>query len=82
MGVIVSYDAPEVTNLLFADNSLILMKTNVACLKSILDMYCLASDQLVSMENSCVFFSPSTEGNVTAEVCSTLGIMTEALNDR
>lgn len=82
MGVTVSRDAPVVTNLLFADDSLILMKANVACLKSILDMYCSASDQLVSVEKSSVFFSPSTEVNVKVEVCSTLGNMTEALNDR
>ena len=85
MGVKVCRDAPAVTNLLFVDDSLILMKANAAnalCLKSILDLYCSASGQLVSVQKSSIFFSPSTETNVKAEVCSILDIMTEALNDR
>nr|XP_020185039.1 uncharacterized protein LOC109770742 [Aegilops tauschii subsp. strangulata] len=44
--------------------------------------YCAASGQLVSVEKSSVFFSASTDVNVKAEVCSTLNIMTEALNDK
>ena len=85
VGVKVCRDAPAVSNLLFADDSLILMKanaTNAACLKSILDLYCSAFGQLVSVEKSSIFFSPSTDVNVKAHVCSILDIMTEALNDK
>ena len=58
VGVKVCRDAPTVSNLLFADDSLIPMKanaTNAACLKSILDLYCSASGQLVSVEKSSIF---------------------------
>ena len=64
VGVKVCRDAPSVTNLLFADDLLILMKANVqnaTCLKSLLDLYCGASGQLVSVDKSSIFFSPSTE---------------------
>ena len=58
MGVKVCRDAPAVSNLLFADDSLILMKanaTNAACVNSIPDLYCSASGQLVSVEKSSIF---------------------------
>jgi len=61
-GVKVCRDAPPVTNLLFADDSLILMKANqqnASALKSVLDLYCAASVQLVSVEKSSIFFSPN-----------------------
>ena len=61
VGIQVCRDAPSVTNLLFADDSLILMKANVSnavCLKSVLDAYCGASGQLVSLGKSSVFFQP------------------------
>lgn len=78
-------DAPTVTNLLFVDDSLILMKANVqnaACLKSILDLYCVASRQLVSVDKSSKVLCPSNKVNMKAEVCSYLNIITEALNDK
>lgn len=84
-GVKVCRDAPVVTNLWFADDSLILMKTNernVACLKSLLDRYCSASGQIASVDKSSIFFSPSTELNMKAAVYTKLNIMTEALNDK
>ena len=62
-GVKVCTDAPPVTNLLFADDSLILMKDNqhnATALKSTLDLYCTATGQLVSAEKSSIFFSPNT----------------------
>lgn len=80
VGVKVCREAPTVTNLLFADDSLILMKANnanVVCLKSILDLYCAASGQQVNIEKSSILFSLSTEVNMKAEVCQSLDIMTE-----
>ena len=59
-GVKVCCDAPAIMNLLFVDETLILMKANernVACLKSILDRYCSVSDNL-SMWINQVFFQP------------------------
>ena len=85
VGVKVCRDAPSVTNLLFADDSLILMKANVqnaTCLKSLLDLYCGASGQLVSVDKSSIFFSPNTSVLVREEVCMTLDILTESLTDK
>lgn len=76
---------PSIPNLLFADDSLILMKANMEnaqTLKRILDLYCAASAQLVSLDKSSIFFSPNTNVNVKAQICALLDIMTEALNDK
>ena len=62
-------DAPPITNLLFADDSLILMKANqrnAEALKAALDLYCKASEQLVSVEKSSIFFSPNTKVEIRA----------------
>ena len=85
VGIKVCRDAPSVTNLLFADDSLILMKANVSnaiSLKSVLDSYCGASSQLVSVDKSSMFFGPTTDANIKSQVCTILNIMTEALNDK
>lgn len=84
-GVKVCRDAPAVTNLLFADDSLILMKANnqnAEALKGLLDTYYLASGQKVSVEKSSIIFSPSTSVESKAQVCTTLEIMTETINDK
>ena len=84
-GVKVCREAPTITNLLFADDSLILMKANqqnAETLKSILDLYCAASGQMVSVEKSSIFFSPNTSGDIREQICSILNIMIEALNDK
>ena len=84
-GVKVCRDAPSVTNLLFADDSLILMKANLQSaetLKSVLDSYCAASGQMVSVDKSSIFFSPNTGVDTREQMCTILNIMTEALNDK
>lgn len=61
------------------------MKANVEnaiTLKDILDKYCAASGQMVSGDKSSIFFSPCTDVEVRVQVCNTLNIMTEALNDK
>lgn len=85
LGVKVCRDAPPITNLLFVDDSLILMKANMhnaETLKSILDSYCATSGQLVSVDKSSIFFSPNTRVEVREQMCVSLNIMTEALNDK
>jgi hypothetical protein len=67
----------SVSNLLFADNSLILMQANIDnanCLKNILDQYCLASGQLVSKQKSSIFFGPNTLVKKREEICIVLDI--------
>ena len=84
-GVKVCRGAPSITHLLFADDSLILMKAdmkNADTLRNVLFAYCNASGQLVSVEKSRIFFSPNTKVEDKAQICTILNIMTEPLNDK
>lgn len=70
-GVRVCRDAPVVSHLLFADDSLILMqanKENTDALKSLLDRYCSNSGQKISDAKSSIFFSANTNVEVKVEV--------------
>ena len=84
-GIKVCRDAPSISNLLFADDSLILMRANprsAEALKSLLDLYSAASGQMVSVEKSSIFFSPNTKVEDKAQICTILNIMIEVLNDK
>jgi hypothetical protein len=62
-GVRVCRDAPMVSHLLFADDSLILMNAdtkNALELKEILDRYYANSGQKLSESKTSIFFSPNT----------------------
>jgi hypothetical protein len=75
-GVRVCRNAPVISHLLFADDSLILMqanKENAKKLKSLLDHYYAKSN---------IFFSENTEVTVKAEVCESLNIMIDSLSDK
>ena len=82
-GIKVCRNAPSISHLLFADDSLIFMKANTQnanALRRVLDVYCASSGQLVSTAKSSVFFSPNTSVAVREEVCRNLDILTEALS--
>jgi hypothetical protein len=84
-GVRVCRNAPSVSHLLFADDSLIFMKadmTNANSLQQVLDNYCANSGQLVSLSKSSIFFSPNANALLRSEICATLHIDTEALSDK
>ena len=82
-GVKICTVAPSVSHLLFADDSLILMKASAMNVEAlVLDSYCASSGQMVSVEKSNIFFSPNTKVEVREHLCTTLNIMTEALNDK
>lgn len=85
VGIRVCREAPMISHLLFADDSLILMqadRNNADHLKAILDTYCQNSGQKISEAKSSIFFSGNTAVEDKAAVCGSLDIMTEALNDK
>jgi hypothetical protein len=78
-------NAASVSHLLFADDSLILMKAdmnNATSLQQVLDTYCANSGQLVSLAKCSIFFSPNTTALMRVEICETLHIDTEVLSDK
>nr|XP_051221482.1 uncharacterized protein LOC127339703 [Lolium perenne] len=84
-GLRVCRNAPSVSHLLFADDSLILMKAdtdNATSLQQVLDTYCANSGQLVSLAKSSIYFSPNTNVLMRAEICQILHIDTEAISDK
>ena len=84
-GVRVCINAPSVSHLLFADDSLILMKanvTNATSLRRVLQEYCACSGQMVSEAKCSIFFSPCVKVEDKAEICESLNIMTEAISDK
>ena len=84
-GVKVCKNAPSVSYLLFANDSLILMQvnmTNATSLIQALDQYCASSGQMVSEAKCSIFFSPNVDVEVKAEICTELNIMSEALSDK
>ena len=46
------------------------------------DLYCVTSGKMVSFKNSSYLFSLNTSVDVREQMCTTLNILTEALNDR
>jgi hypothetical protein len=66
-GVRVCKNAPSISHLLFADESLILMKanlTNATSLNQVLEQYCASSGQMVSEAKCNIFFSPNVDVQV------------------
>lgn len=85
VGIKVCRGAPTISHLLFADDSLILMKpggNNAASLRRALVDYCAASGQLVSEANSSIYISPCSSVEAKIEVCTSLNILTEAIGDK
>jgi hypothetical protein len=84
-GIKVCRNAPSVSHLLFADDSLILLKAdlnNAISLQQVLESYCANSGQLVSVAKSSIFFSPNTNVDVKVDICTALNINTEAISDK
>jgi hypothetical protein len=83
-GVRVCRNAPSVSHILFADDSLILMRADMktaTSLQQLIDTYFANSGQMVSLAKSSVF-SPNTNALLRSEICEALHIDTEALSDK
>uniref|UniRef100_A0A8R7U6B0 Reverse transcriptase domain-containing protein n=1 Tax=Triticum urartu TaxID=4572 RepID=A0A8R7U6B0_TRIUA len=84
-GIRVSFRAPWVSHLLFADDSLIFISATQESadrLNAILLIYATCSGQSVNREKSVVFFSPNTPYTRWQTVKFVLGIQVEAFSDR
>jgi hypothetical protein len=84
-GVKVCQNAPSVSHLLFADDSLILIRAtegDAKQLQDILDLYESVSGQMINKAKSAVLFSRNTRAQRKEEVCATLQITKETMNER
>ena len=64
-GVFICREAPKVTNLLFADDSLLFcqaIQNEREAIMEILQTYAKASGQSINLEKSSVYFSTNTNG--------------------
>jgi hypothetical protein len=71
--------------LLFADDSLILIRANEGDgqqLQDILDLYERCSGQMINKAKSAVLFSKNTRDARRKEVCDTLQVTKETMNER
>ncbi|KAL4302640.1 hypothetical protein GQ457_10G009930 [Hibiscus cannabinus] len=76
-GVRASKHGPPVNHLLFADDNLVFLRSNMSevhCLKDILSTYSIVSGQKVNFSKSTTYFSPRTPSAHRIAVHETLGV--------
>lgn len=84
-GVKVCPEAPSVTHMLFADDSLLLLKADersATHLRNILAMYEECSGQMINMEKSSIMFSKNAGDELRSGVMEVLQIEGEARNEK
>ena len=84
-GICICNAAPSFNHLLFADDSLVLIKAtseSVTYLQSILHLYEVCSGQVVNYAKSSVMFSKNTRQLQKNEVLNALHIRSEAITER
>ena len=77
-GMNISRRGPSITHLFFADDSLIFCKANQDQTKElmrVLDVYGLASGQVINLEKSSVLFSKNVQPGLMLLICRTMGNM-------
>lgn len=76
---------PTITHLLFADDSLLLLKVddeNATCLQQVLQLYEDCSGQVINKKKSSVLFSRNTQENMRDAFLISLGVSQEAHIDK
>lgn len=84
-GVTICNNAPSITHLLFADDSLLLLKVNDEIanhLRQVLQLYEEYSGQIINKEKSSIMFSRNTESAARESFMAILDIPTEARSER
>lgn len=84
-GLSICAGAPSITHLLFADDSLLLMKVNqqnAIHLQNVLQLYETCSGQTINKEKSSVCFSKNCGETLRNEFLNSLGISQEAKSER
>ena len=72
-----SKDNVGISHLLFADDILLFGKVDTTACEAILDVlgkFCVEFGQKISLEKSCIYFSPCVSESLKEEVCDKLGI--------
>ena len=76
-GVSICRGAPTISNLMFADDSILFCRANnreVEVINEVLQIYANAMGQCINMEKSSVYFSSNTRGSQRDEIVSLLGV--------
>uniref|UniRef100_A0A8R7QUJ5 Reverse transcriptase domain-containing protein n=1 Tax=Triticum urartu TaxID=4572 RepID=A0A8R7QUJ5_TRIUA len=84
-GVKICSNAPAVSHLLYADDSMLLLKASseeVAALRGVLDLYEQCSGQCINTEKSATMFSPNTLAEIREVVKQTIHIQSENWNEK
>jgi hypothetical protein len=84
-GIRICNGAPSVSHLLFADDSLILMKatsSNASCFSDVLELYEACFGQQINKEKSSIMFSKNTKVRVRGILKEILEVQSETVNER
>ena len=81
----IARNSPGISNLLFADDSLLFFKANgmgAQEVHQLLDIYCNATGQRINYDKSSIFFSKGVPDSVRDEIKGILNVPSETLNEK